>query len=104
MEVGVDLRTLTVDSFLPFLGQEFEISVEENSEPFTKFVLVEAAQKGSLPEPFRQPFHLLFNGPADLPLGQQTLWFTNADFGKAPIFVVPVAGDAEKRQYQSIFN
>ena len=101
---ALDLATVTVEAFQGFVGQTFEVAAEEGGEVVTDFQLIEAAQKGSLPEGFRQPFSLIFEGPLDPALAQQTLWFSHSDLSSLPIFVVPVGIKDEKRLYQAIFS
>ena len=52
----------------------------------------------------RAPFCLVFDGPPDKIIGQGLVWLKNMNTGEAPIFVVPISGNAEKRCYEAVFN
>ena len=50
-------------------------------------------------------FSLLFSGPPDLPLTQDTYTFEHAGLGRLTLFIVPVLPREESRQYyEAIFN
>jgi hypothetical protein len=49
-------------------------------------------------------FALLFRGPADQPLAQNTYNFAHSRIGSFPLFIVPMAVEHDARYYQAIFN
>jgi len=51
-----------------------------------------------------ESFSLLFDGPADRPLGQQTYRFSHERLGSFDLFIVPVSTERNARQYEAVFN
>jgi len=52
----------------------------------------------------REPFSLLFHGPADMVLAQSTYKFEHDHIGKFDMFIVPVGPDEKGMRYEAIFN
>ncbi|WP_309713902.1 hypothetical protein [Armatimonas sp.] len=98
MSAALDLRTVTAESFAPFVGTELV------TETVT-LTLTEASplrQKPHVPEA-RQPFRLTFTGPAPLlPQGIYTL--AHPELEPLDIFLVPIAGNEDGFTYEAIFN
>jgi hypothetical protein len=98
----MDLRTLTVEVFLPFVGTDFSIGFS------TGEVNINLIEAKALPHPpyvpgGRPPFRLTFTGMAPfLPQGTYALNHTTLE--TLDIFLVPVAGDAICFTYEAIFN
>jgi len=69
-----------------------------------ELVLAAARTMPVLPElPGFEHFSLVFQGPAHLPLSQDTYTFTHARLGSLPIFIVP-SGKPNGTLYEAIFN
>ena len=51
-----------------------------------------------------ESFALLFEGPADQSLSQQTYRFSHERLGSFDLFIVPVSAERNARQYEAIFN
>lgn len=49
-------------------------------------------------------FSLIFNGPAEPALGQNTYGVANETLGDFSLFMVPIGADDTGRQYQAVFN
>ena len=49
-------------------------------------------------------FSLLFRGPAEPVIAQQTVTLAHSTLGEQAIFVTPIAGDADGVTYQAVFN
>ncbi|MEQ1822293.1 MAG: hypothetical protein ABL949_07280 [Fimbriimonadaceae bacterium] len=101
MEQGdehLDLRGAVGKDFQPFIGQVFDVALDEAGEPFTSFKLVEATPTEA------RPFRLIFEGPVTVPLDQGTFYFKNASTDTLTIFIVPISADAQTRAYEAIFN
>ena len=65
--------------------------------------LVEVTDK--TPEGFPgEQFSIVFEGPADAPLGQQTYQLEHGDMGSLELFLVPVGEQDDKRFYEAFFN
>lgn len=52
----------------------------------------------------REPFSLLFRGPAEPVLPQRIYRLENDELGSLEIFLVPVASDAEATKYEAVFT
>jgi hypothetical protein len=100
------LDRLTVDDFAPAVGQAF--TVDGGDAGAVDLELIEAKLYGSQaatdPSGRRSPFHLLFRGPPDPVLAQQTLRLENATLGPLEIFVVPVGHTEDGTDYEAIFT
>lgn len=51
-----------------------------------------------------EAFSLVFEGPADRPLGQGTYRFSHERLGWFELFIVPVSAGRGARQYEAVFN
>ncbi len=49
-------------------------------------------------------FSILFRGPADRPLGQESYVFEHDQIGRFALFIVPMRPEQEARYYEVIFN
>ncbi|MFN0317386.1 MAG: DUF6916 family protein [Burkholderiales bacterium] len=94
---------ITLDLFAPLLHQHFELETEGLA---VRLELIEAAPlKHALPSKLgRQPFFLLFRGPTQLLLPQQTFSVNHGAIGAHQIFIVPVGPDSIGPRYEAIFN
>jgi hypothetical protein len=98
------LDEVTVEDFQPLVGQLFDVSLDQGAFVLTQVELREAKLSGNGRADVRNPFRLLFEGPATEPLEQGMFVLENAAFGKLPIFIVPIRGDSETRGYEAVFN
>jgi hypothetical protein len=94
------MNDLTVDTFRPHVGTVFTLDAGDQQVPLT---LVVAEALGDQPATGRHPFSLEFDGPADPAYAQATVPLSHPVLGELLIFLVPLARDAEKTRYQSIF-
>jgi len=113
------LDTLNLDSFTPHLNSRFvfrPISLDEapaeaapeataaSPQPVT-LELVEAKEPKSRQEvKVTESFMLVFRGPANEPLAQETYEVRHAGVGTFPLFIVPIGQDDAGLYYQAIFN
>jgi hypothetical protein len=96
------LTALTYDTFRPLVGQAFR---DADSGVELELLSVDDLSKvsGTAPEGTRAPFSLMFRGAGELlpqgirPLAHETL-------GDLPIFLVPVAEEADGFRYQAVFS
>lgn len=97
---------MTLDLFEPHTGTAFALRVDE--PPFEALTLTETA---ALPAhagpngeaPPREPFSLLFEGPPEPALLQQTVPLTHEEMGDLDLFLVPIGPGAEGQQrYEAI--
>jgi hypothetical protein len=89
---------MTVDSFLPAVGQPFALHDGLELE-----LVVAEAVGGETPDGLRAPFRLEFRGPVEPALPQQTHRLEHATLGALDIFLVPVGRDATGMTYEAIF-
>jgi hypothetical protein len=101
--MALALDRVTADTFSGHVGTEFELSMGESLPSVTTLVLREVTTS-RLITPDRVPFSLVFDGPAYPALEQQIYRLNHAELGAVDIFLVPVAGNAESRQYQAVFS
>jgi hypothetical protein len=99
------LERLTRGDFAREVGAAFRLGGEE--VPAISLVLVEAVElprRAGLPDAPRDPFTLVFRGPADSVLPQGIHLLESAALGRLEIFLVPVGRDASGVLYEAIFN
>ena len=97
----MDLQALTLATFEPLVGDAF--TLDAGAEQPLDLVLESAAQAGVRPGA-RDPFSLIFRGPAEPMLPQAIYPLAHAGLGRLDIFVVPIARDDDGVQYQAIFT
>jgi hypothetical protein len=112
-QARLDLVSLDKISFAQFaaqLGSEFRVELFPGAS--LSMVLVEATRrKLSHPMALRgedaqnEHFSLVYQGPGDVPLTQDTYAFAHAALGQFPMFIVPIHSlSGEQRYYEAIFN
>lgn len=99
------LDTLTLDAFSPLVGTVFRVGVNAG-DTSGDFTLVEAkslassATRAEGARRTREPFSLLFEGPATPTLPQRTYQLAHARMGTVEIFLVPIGPG----RYEAIFT
>jgi hypothetical protein len=99
------LDRLTVETFAAHLGKTFRLFPDGNSE--LEVVLVEArslSNRAGAAGRRREPFSLVFLGPASPILPQSIYAIQNEALGRLEIFLVPIGADSGGVRYQAIFN
>ncbi len=94
-------ETLTRASFEPHLNTMFRV-VHDGPEPF-ELALIEVADKTPAGFPGEQ-FSLLFKGPSDLMILQQTCILEHPEMGHVTLFLVPVDQKKDGYRYEAVFN
>lgn len=94
-----DLASLTADDFRPHRGDRFVVHRDDGELPF----VLERVEPLRRRRDGREPFALLFRGPAHTPLPQQVHRFVHPELGELDIFVVPVEVTADGLGYEAIF-
>lgn len=94
-----DLGELTVDHFQALHGATFRLRWADADVPL---VLEEVTSLGQRPG-HRDPFSLVFRGPADVVYPQRMHHLSNDEFGEAEIFIVPVGADQQGVLYEAVF-
>ena len=105
----VPLEHLAAPHFTELVRTKFQVSVEPglvvNLELAAVTPLRAGAQEGVSPgSPTPESFSLLFEGPANQPLGQRTYRFAHERLGFFDLFIVPIGADRNARQYEAVFN
>ncbi len=78
--------------------------IPNTEQVYCSLTLTEITRSGR-PHPGREePFSLIFTGPSEIPLGQDTFLLRNETLGENLIFLVPVGESNGTRTYQSVFN
>lgn len=97
------LETLTVADFQPYLNHSFPIRfTPEVTLPAT---LVSVTAWGSKTDKYRQPFTLEFRTAQKGEYYQQgTFVVIHPDAGELPVFLVPIAANAEGARYEAVFT
>lgn len=106
----MDLQNASLTSFQDLVGQAFRLSGEG-------FLPIEAtlhrveelppsfSASQAPPELRSTPFALIFQAPAQPELGQGCYTFEHPEIGKLEgVFIVPIAGNAQFRRYEVVFN
>lgn len=99
----LDLSKATPEQFEPRLNERFPLAVD-SGEPI-ELELIAVETKGSAaPEGMRQAFSLVFRGPKELDLPQQTFALSNETLGSLVLFLVPVGADDMGMLYEAVFT
>jgi hypothetical protein len=91
---------LSIAEFAPLVGQPFRIA---GQDPSVQLALISAQALGAAPPGHREPFSLVFRGPAAPPLQQRTYPLSHEMLGTLEIFIVPIGGDPQGQLYEAIF-
>ena len=94
---------LTLSRFSGCSGELFRLP---DADPPMDFELIEAEPLRSSNEPTdpERNFALLFAGPGDRPLDQQTVTLEHHAVGSIALFVVPVAERDGRRHYEAVIS
>ena len=98
---------LTLEQFTPLIGKQFTVQTQIGTISLT---LAEAEERPrrNLPEAFRTPLSLIFDGPDNLRLEQDNYVIEHPDLGQYVWALTPVQSYAPGRspdipQYQVLF-
>ncbi len=92
-----------ISSFQACLHQSFTCALDETSLELVLVEVVALPPKES-EEVRREPFSLLFLGPAEPVLAQQTVPLKHDQLGELLIFLVPLGPKGEGMQYEAVFT
>jgi hypothetical protein len=101
-----DLASLTAASFENVEGQHFEAQRMDGAEG-TETISLSLDRVTRFGEPNsgeRQPFSLIFRGPASPALPQGIHHLTHPDLGALEIFLVPIDPGGQGSVYEAVFN
>lgn len=94
----------TLDDFAALRGESFSLRVDDGPEAELQVALVEAQPLPMAPIGARQPFSLIFAGPALPVLPQRIYKLAHARLPGLDVFLVPVAADSRTVRYQAVFT
>lgn len=101
----MDLCELKASDFSPCLHQKFLVRVEGREPVETELVDVRELVAPDDDPDRRQPFSLIFRGPADQPLRQGVFEIENETLGTLGLFLVTIGPDREGRlRHEAIFT
>ena len=93
------MADLDLKFFESHLGEQFQV----DGAPIA-LKLAECKRMKSYPGEPREPFSLLFRGPAAPMLSQKSYVLSTEATGPIEIFLVPVGQDAAGLMYEAVFN
>jgi hypothetical protein len=91
-----DLGSLTADDFEPCRGERFTVGAVA--------VTLAAVDRMGRRSGHRDPFSLLFRGPAAPVLPQGGYQLEHQALGRLELFLVPIGADADAVTYEAIFT
>jgi hypothetical protein len=94
---------LNLEIFLPHVGSEFALSSEENGAELATLALARA-DRSKWAANSERAFSLVFRGPALPALTQGMYWLRHPVLGSLCLFLVPISGDSQQREYEAVFN
>ncbi len=103
------LDTLTAQMFSPHAGETFRLILDDVPPIELELVSVDELKPprpatGTVEQPARMPFSLLFRNRQGLYLPQRIYHLEHEQFGAMEIFLVPLGPDAEGMRFEAIFN
>lgn len=105
--IAAVLETVTVDTFRPLIGSAFRIVVAESSWLEAELEAVESAglqaAGAARAAGRREPFSIVFRGPAEPVLPQRIYRLEHTELGELELFLVPIAQDADGTRYEAVF-
>jgi len=99
-----DLSTVTIKDFQACLGQIFVVSPEQGEALSLELIQIKPIGKFDPEVDARQPYSLLFRGPAETILPQHLYQIKNRTLGENVLFLVPIGPDESGQLYDATFN
>jgi hypothetical protein len=98
------LETLTIETFQPLVGQPFAVVVDEERFMPAHLVAVQPLAEEGDSRRKRNPFTLVFRGPAGGHLPQATYDIRSRDVELPGVFLVPIGADEHGMLYEAVFT
>jgi hypothetical protein len=95
---------LNRESFARYLNTKFSFAREELQGLSVKLIEVNDLTPKTMATSGKECFGLVFIGPRNAPLRQETYAVTHESLGKFDMLVVPIASQREGVYYEAIFN
>jgi len=99
-----DLSTITIKDFQTSLEQTFLVTLENTDYLKLELTEVKAISRFDPKTDTRQSFSLLFRGPFEPILPQQSYQIKNEQLGELLLFLVPIGPDKIGMLYDATFN
>ena len=96
------LESLHKENWLPFIKQTFSCVVEPDQS--IAFELLEVTSLGEKSGAAREPYSLVFRGPAESVLEQGIVPLRHPELGEIAIFLVPIGPDSQGMRYEAVFT
>ncbi len=94
-------RMMDKDEFAPHVGSAFRI-LDRTSPTQLDLTLIEVTDRNSTSK--LEQFSILFQGPSEPMLSQQTYGVEHLTMGSFELFLVPVGADDSGVMYESVFS
>lgn len=98
------LEQLTKENWNDYHEHSFQYQPADTDNDALTFVLVEVSGLGTKPGAEREPYSLIFRGPADPVLEQGIVPMQHPDLGEVSIFLVPIGPDSTGMCYEAVFT
>ena len=100
----MDVRDIQQGTFDPLQGEAF-VAESDVDRHTLRLLRVERLRNGAAG---REPFSVLFQGPAEPVIPQQTFTLVHDALGRLAVFMVPVGRDGDPRRgpvlYEAVFS
>lgn len=93
--------SLTLELAQSLAGSVFSLATADPQQPIQ--LRLDQVKESAAAGQYIQ-FSLLFRGPLDAPLVQQTFLLSHPELEQLPVFLVPVGQSEDNIQYQAIFS
>jgi hypothetical protein len=106
-EIPDMLDKLTHETFSKLNDKAFRIHTESGETLDVELIKVEDHAERVKGDPeHRKPFSIVFKGPKDKELTQETYKLEHASLGSLEIHLVPIVGpqDSDEKWYEAVFN
>ena len=97
------LESFSIATFAPHRGETFRLIASATEALDLTLAEVQPLGPAAL-EGSREPFSLLFRGPASPFAPQRTYRFAHATLGEFDLFIVPLGPDATGQRYEAVFG
>jgi hypothetical protein len=96
------MKDLLKEHWAAHLGSSFELDAGELG--VLPLELVEVTGMGVKPGAAREPYSLVFRGPAEPVLAQQIWHLNHPRVGEQDVFLVPIGPDSQGMCYEAVFT
>ena len=94
------MSELKIETFKPFLGDEFKVKIDDIEHLTIKLIEVEDKSNKTF-----ESFSLIFSGQRDIVLNQMIHKFNHDTIGNFEMFITPIQTFIENEiHYQSVFS